>query len=329
MRPRVGLRPRARGFSLRSGDDDPSLQALYGEHPFMGDGVGELLDNLESGRVREPPSRSSVPLWLHEIVLRGLSVSPSDRFASIDALVAALDQGQRGARRRASRALGIGAAALAAMLIAFASEPGPIEYAASIMILSPIVANALRHAVAAPLFAAVVAGFGVAARGVRARAFGGLSLLSIGSLAVGGASMGFVSDGRAGVAEGGVAARGGFAHCRAGRVRTGDHVMVPAPTSWVRPEADPAGRETEQTQTRLPMPPVDTLDLTSTGALVGTPAYMAPEQFAGHPADARSGQYSLCATFWELLYGQRPFEDESPPRIAAATRRCPRTGLFT
>jgi tetratricopeptide (TPR) repeat protein/tRNA A-37 threonylcarbamoyl transferase component Bud32 len=47
--------------------------------------------------------------------------------------------------------------------------------------------------------------------------------------------------------------------------------------------------------------------LTKTGSLMGTPAYMAPEQFSGGPIDARSDQFSLCATAWEALYGQRPF----------------------
>ncbi len=51
--------------------------------------------------------------------------------------------------------------------------------------------------------------------------------------------------------------------------------------------------------------------LTMTGAAIGTPAYMAPEQIDGAPADARSDLYSLGLVTWEMLTGQRPWDGES------------------
>jgi tetratricopeptide (TPR) repeat protein len=56
--------------------------------------------------------------------------------------------------------------------------------------------------------------------------------------------------------------------------------------------------------------------LTATGSLVGTPAYMAPEQYAGRPADARSDQFAFCVSVYEALAGQRPFEEGTLRRMA-------------
>ena len=51
--------------------------------------------------------------------------------------------------------------------------------------------------------------------------------------------------------------------------------------------------------------------LTMTGAAIGTPAYMAPEQIDGGPANARSDLYSLGLVTWEMLTGERPWEGEA------------------
>ncbi len=44
-------------------------------------------------------------------------------------------------------------------------------------------------------------------------------------------------------------------------------------------------------------------ELTRTGALVGTPAYMSPEQLRGGEADARSDQFGFCVALHEAVYG--------------------------
>ena len=61
--------------------------------------------------------------------------------------------------------------------------------------------------------------------------------------------------------------------------------------------------------------------LTQVGAMIGTPAYMAPEQVGGHLADERCDVFAFCVALWEALYGVRPFSaDSSVDRLAAIKR---------
>ncbi|ACY13185.1 serine/threonine protein kinase [Haliangium ochraceum DSM 14365] len=59
--------------------------------------------------------------------------------------------------------------------------------------------------------------------------------------------------------------------------------------------------------------------LTRTGMLVGTPRYMAPEQFAGRDTDARTDQFSFCVALYEALYRRHPFEGEHAAAVTAET----------
>jgi len=56
--------------------------------------------------------------------------------------------------------------------------------------------------------------------------------------------------------------------------------------------------------------------LTASGAILGTPSYLSPEQVLGQPATARSDIYSLGLTAYECLAGQRPFEGDNPYAVA-------------
>jgi len=80
---------------------------------------------------------------------------------------------------------------------------------------------------------------------------------------------------------------------------------------------------------------VEAPTLTQTGAMLGTPGYMAPEQYAGAPADWRADIFAAGVVFYQLLVGDKPFSgtlesigyktchaDPTPPS-QASQGRCP------
>jgi serine/threonine-protein kinase len=58
-------------------------------------------------------------------------------------------------------------------------------------------------------------------------------------------------------------------------------------------------------------------NLTATGMVMGSPAYMAPEQLRGVKVDARSDVFALGATFYEILAGRRAFGGKGLAEVMA------------
>ncbi len=103
-----------------------------------------------------------------------------------------------------------------------------------------------------------------------------------------------------------------------GRARVGDFGLARASSDSARDPAAPrpGGSRDEA--------------LTMTGAVLGTPAYMAPEQHCGRATDARTDQFAYCVALWEALCGERPFAGETLEELADAVvsgrRRVPPRG---
>src|SRR3954452_18341086 len=118
----------------------------------------------------------------------------------------------------------------------------------------------------------------------------------------------------------------------ADKLRAGDRISATTAMRWLRaaapaldaaPAADVVHRDVKPANMllddggRLAIADFDIArlaledQLTATGTVLGTAAYISPEQAVGDPATAASDRYALAVVAYELLTGQRPFEAEN------------------
>jgi eukaryotic-like serine/threonine-protein kinase len=98
-----------------------------------------------------------------------------------------------------------------------------------------------------------------------------------------------------------------------GRVRVTDFGLV-TPVAAVAGPTQTAGRGVWDEAAQLD----PNARLTQSGAVLGTPAYMAPEQFGLGDADPRADQFSYCVSLFEALFGVRPFAGATAANVYVA-----------
>jgi tRNA A-37 threonylcarbamoyl transferase component Bud32 len=92
-----------------------------------------------------------------------------------------------------------------------------------------------------------------------------------------------------------------------GRVRVMDFGLARFVVDEPLPSASPSAGQDRWAET------------TAVGRVVGTPAYMAPEQRRLRAANASSDQFSFCVTLWEALLGRRPFTETGEPMAPSSS----------
>ena len=105
---------------------------------------------------------------------------------------------------------------------------------------------------------------------------------------------------------------------RDGRVRVLDFGLARSAGEVIPEESDPTAAAilASVSSERRGQSQMEAAMMTRTGAVVGTPAYMSPEQHLGRGADARSDQFSFCVAMYQALYGARPFIGERMSSLA-------------
>jgi hypothetical protein len=95
-------------------------EALFTERPFAAENFEALYRQVLGGHVRAARAETDVPLSVRRILLRGLSVEPSQRYPTMQALLGALAQEPGVRRARAGRGMKLAVAMAAALAVAIA-----------------------------------------------------------------------------------------------------------------------------------------------------------------------------------------------------------------
>jgi serine/threonine protein kinase/tetratricopeptide (TPR) repeat protein len=97
-------------------------QAVYGRRPYPAKNQADLLVQVHSGNILPAPPDSPVPIWLREIIVRGLSPKPEDRWPSMDELITALEwRPEPKSHRRWTIGLAVVGVAMVALVIGLLS----------------------------------------------------------------------------------------------------------------------------------------------------------------------------------------------------------------
>jgi len=125
-------------------------EALYGQPPFSGKTLVALIDSVESGRLEAVPHDTKVPERIRRALARGLSVHPTQRWPTLDALCHELRGTERGRTRRVlvggAAVIGVSASVWGAWPV---EPPSPCAEGQSVLakLWGPEQREGVRHAI--------------------------------------------------------------------------------------------------------------------------------------------------------------------------------------